>query len=82
MAPGNLFSTFHFWEACCNELTDAEVLDPISRIPPLKVSAARVTKSTLAEAQAWRDRIAADYRRDVEEAGVGTMAERDAGATL
>ena len=28
VAPGNLFSTFPFWELCCNELTDAEVLDP------------------------------------------------------
>ena len=80
VAPGNLFSTFHYWEACCNELTSAESLDPTSRIPPLKMSAARVTKVTFAEAQKWRDRIGAAYRRDVEEAGVGTLAARDAGA--
>jgi formate dehydrogenase major subunit len=72
VAPGNLFSTFHFWESCCNELTNAEVLDPVSHIPPLKVSAARVAKATHAEAQAWRDRIAAAYRVKVEQAGVGT----------
>jgi formate dehydrogenase major subunit len=77
VAPGNLFSTFHYWEACCNELTNAEALDPISRIPPLKMSAARVTKVTnLAEAQEWRDRMGAAYRRDVEKAGAGTLGAR------
>ncbi len=74
VAPGNLFSTFHFWESCCNELTSAESLDPTSPIPPFKVSAARVTKGSGAEAQSWRDRIGRAYRRTVEEAGVGTAA--------
>ena len=73
VAPGNLFSTFHFWEACCNELTTAKALDPISRIPAYKFSAARVTKSSPAEAKAWISRIGAEYRKDVEESGVGTL---------
>ena len=73
VAPGNLFSTFHFWEACCNELTTAKALDPISRIPAYKVSAARVTKSNPAEAKAWISRIGGEYRKNVEELGVGTL---------
>jgi formate dehydrogenase major subunit len=73
VAPGNLFSTFHFWEACCNELTTAKALDPISRIPAYKFSAARVTKSSPAEAKAWISRIGSEYRKDVEESGVGTL---------
>jgi formate dehydrogenase major subunit len=79
VAPGNVFSTFHFWESCCNELTNAEVLDPTSRIPPLKVSAARVTRSTIAEAQAWRRRIGEAYRVPVEQAGVGTAGAQATG---
>lgn len=39
-----IFTTFHFWEANSNELTNSADLDPISGIPELKLSAAKVEK--------------------------------------
>jgi formate dehydrogenase major subunit len=50
---GLIFGTFHFWEANCNELTSAGVVDPIAGIPEYKISAARLSKSTLADFDAW-----------------------------
>ena len=39
-----IFGTFHYWEANVNELTNADHLDPISKIPELKISAVKLTK--------------------------------------
>ncbi len=47
-----VFSTFHFWEANANELTNSDTLDPISGIPEFKVSAAKVEKISSDQAQA------------------------------
>ncbi|RLF20030.1 MAG: formate dehydrogenase subunit alpha [Thermoprotei archaeon] len=41
--PGILFTTFHFSEAPANKMTEY-VLDPISKIPELKVVACRIEK--------------------------------------
>jgi len=41
MAEGTIFMTFHFSEACANELTNTE-MDPIAKIPELKVCAVKV----------------------------------------
>ncbi len=41
--PGVVFMTFHFREAACNILT-IDALDPIAKIPELKVCAVRVEK--------------------------------------
>lgn len=41
---GVLFIPFHFWEAAANELTNT-ALDPIAKIPELKVCSARVSKA-------------------------------------
>ena len=57
----------------CIQVCPTKALDPISRIPAYKFSAARVTKSSPAEAKAWISRIGAEYRKDVEESGVGTL---------
>ncbi|WP_072035326.1 formate dehydrogenase subunit alpha [Dickeya fangzhongdai] len=57
--PGMVFGTFHYWEACCNELTNAGAIDPISGIPEFKCSAAKVTKSSDAEAAEWLRTISA-----------------------
>ena len=51
--PHAIFGTFHYWEACCNELTSAGPLDPESGIPEYKISAAKVSKSSPAEAADW-----------------------------
>jgi predicted molibdopterin-dependent oxidoreductase YjgC len=42
-APGNVFMTFHFAESPTNLLTNP-ALDPVSKIPELKVCAVRVEK--------------------------------------
>ncbi len=41
---GVLFIPFHFWEAAANELTNT-ALDPIAKIPELKVCSARISKA-------------------------------------
>jgi len=76
VAPKHVFSTFHYWEANCNELTNAQALDPICGIPEYKVSAAKVEKSSAAEAKAWRDWIAGEYRVAVERAANAVLAGR------
>ena len=43
VAPGIVFIPFHFAEAAVNELT-LPALDPISKIPELKVAAVRIEK--------------------------------------
>ncbi len=42
---GNVFIPFHFWEAAANVLTNT-ALDPIAKIPELKVCAARLEKAS------------------------------------
>jgi len=44
IAPGVIFTTFHFAETPANLLTSSEFLDPTAKIPEYKVSAARVEK--------------------------------------
>ena len=41
---GTLFVPFHFSEACANVLT-SQALDPKSKIPEFKVTAARVRRA-------------------------------------
>jgi predicted molibdopterin-dependent oxidoreductase YjgC len=43
VAPGVLFIPFHFYEAAANLLTNP-ALDPVAKIPELKVCAARIEK--------------------------------------
>jgi predicted molibdopterin-dependent oxidoreductase YjgC len=43
LPPGVVFMTFHFREAAVNLLT-TDVLDPVAKIPELKVCAVRVEK--------------------------------------
>ena len=76
VAPKSVFSTFHYWEANCNELTNAAALDPICGIPEYKVSAARVEKSSPAEAKSWREWIEGQYRIPVERAANAVLAGR------
>ena len=42
--PGTIFIPFHFNEGCANVLT-GQALDPISKIPELKVTAARIRRA-------------------------------------
>jgi formate dehydrogenase major subunit len=76
VAPNNIFGTFHFWEASVNELTNAAALDPICGIPEYKGSAARVEKSSSAEAKAWQTWIAGEYRVEVERDTNAVLAGR------
>lgn len=46
---GTIFTTFHYAEADGNELANPEDLDPISGMPPLKMSIANVKKLTFEE---------------------------------
>ena len=69
-----IFGTFHYWEACCNELTNGGALDPISGIPEFKISAAKVTKSSPDEAAEWLRTISATCHIDQEYKG--TEVER------
>nr|WP_255327548.1 molybdopterin dinucleotide binding domain-containing protein [Lebetimonas sp. JH292] len=41
---GTIFTTFHYAEADGNELTNAEESDPVSGMPPLKMSIADIKK--------------------------------------
>jgi hypothetical protein len=71
--PGVVFATFHFWEAEINEETSAENLDPYVGIPEFKISAARVVKSSVEEAQASVMAKRQFYREDVELAAIAEM---------
>jgi len=42
--PGVVFTFFHFSESAANDLTQAEVFDPVAWIPEYKVCAARIEK--------------------------------------
>jgi len=64
--PHVVFGTFHYWEASCNEETNADNLDPLSGIPEFKISAAKVEKSSLAEARANIESKRDFYRQDLE----------------
>jgi formate dehydrogenase alpha subunit len=44
-APGVVFVPFHFKEAAANVLTSAKSLDPVAKIPSLKVSAVKLEKA-------------------------------------
>lgn len=44
-----IFGSFHYWEANVNELTNPTGLDPVCKIPELKVSAVNIVKITEAE---------------------------------
>jgi formate dehydrogenase alpha subunit len=77
--PRMIFGTFHFWEACCNELTNAGALDPISGIPEFKCSAARVRKASEAEAAEWLKTITATTR--LNDQYIGTHATAPYSAT-
>ncbi len=39
-----VFGSFHYWEASVNELTNSAGLDPVSKIPELKISAVNIVK--------------------------------------
>jgi predicted molibdopterin-dependent oxidoreductase YjgC len=43
-AKGVVFIPFHFKEAAANVLTSSTTLDPVAKIPSLKVSAVRIEK--------------------------------------
>ena len=43
--PGTVFIPFHFAESAANTLTNGRALDPIAKIPELKVSAVQIKKS-------------------------------------
>jgi formate dehydrogenase alpha subunit len=44
--PKSIFASFHFHEMPVNELTIAEPLDPVAKIPNYKVAAVRIEKAT------------------------------------
>lgn len=44
-----IFGSFHYWEANVNELTSPEGLDPVCKIPELKVTAVNIEKITESE---------------------------------
>jgi formate dehydrogenase alpha subunit len=77
--PGVVFSTFHYWEAATNEETSAENLDPYCGIPEYKISAAQVTKSSVADAQASVMAKRQYYREDVELAAIAEMHAHQGG---
>ena len=70
--PRTIFGTFHYWEACCNELTGAGPLDPECGIPEYKISAAKVAKSSPAEANEWLKTITAITKLDLQYEGTGS----------
>jgi len=76
--PRTVFSTFHYWDADVNQLTNAENLDPYCGIPEYKISAAKVAKSSSAEAKANLASQREFYRPEVERAvALQTHAEKE-----
>jgi len=72
--PHTIFGTFHYWEACCNELTSAGPLDPEAGIPEYKISAAKVTKSSPVEAAAWHKIISDICKIELQYVGTRSQA--------
>jgi formate dehydrogenase major subunit len=60
-----IFTTFHYWEACVNELTNTAT-DPIAGIPEFKVAAVKAEKISAAEAGRIFEEKRAKYLVDVE----------------
>ncbi len=63
--PRMIFGTFHYWEACCNELTGAGAFDEYSGIPEYKISAAKLTKSSPEAAADWLKTISVVCKSDL-----------------
>ena len=61
-----VFTTFHFWEANVNELTN-RATDPVSGIPEIKVAATRVERISLLEARQIYQEKRKQYLVDVEQ---------------
>ena len=70
---GVLFATFHFWEACCNELTGAGAVDPVSGIPEFKVSAVAVSRSTEEEHALALEQTRATCHVSLERSGTASV---------
>jgi len=64
---GTIFSTFHYAEADGNELSDPSHLDPISGMPPLKMSIANVKKLTFEEFIEIRKEVLKELEPDLTE---------------
>ncbi|GAW91096.1 anaerobic dehydrogenases, typically selenocysteine-containing [Calderihabitans maritimus] len=62
-----VFMTFHYWEACGNELTNTAT-DDIAGTPEFKVAAAKVEKVSSAEARAIRREKEGKYLVSLEKA--------------
>lgn len=62
---GTIFMTFHYWEACCNELTNT-ANDAICSTPEFKLAAARMDKISPEEARAIYLEKKAKYLVDLE----------------
>lgn len=67
--PRTIFGTFHYWEACCNELTGAGEFDEYAGIPEYKISAAKVTRSSPEDAAEWLKTISNTCQIDLEYVG-------------
>ena len=61
-----VFTTFHFWEANVNELTN-RATDPVAGIPEIKVAATRVERISLLEAKQIYEEKRKLYLVDVEQ---------------
>ncbi|AIS53143.1 hydrogen dependent carbon dioxide reductase subunit FdhF [Thermoanaerobacter kivui] len=75
---GTIFMTFHYWEACCNELTNT-ASDAICCIPEFKVAAAKVEKISQVEAQAILKEKIEKYQVELEKDVANMLAKEKGG---
>lgn len=61
-----IFGSFHYWEANVNELTNPSGLDPVCKIPELKVSAVNVVKIPEAEYLKIQGRKKEQFQSDIK----------------
>ncbi len=60
----HVFGSFHYWEANVNELTNPNGLDPVCKIPELKVSAVNIVKIDEKEYLAIQKEKKAKFKTD------------------
>jgi formate dehydrogenase major subunit len=59
-----VFGSFHYWESNINELTNPSGLDPVSKIPELKVTAVNIVKITEDEYLAIQEEKKVKFKND------------------
>jgi len=63
--PGVIFTSFHYWESCCNELTN-DLCDPLSGTPEYKITTVNIEKISAKEVKKFLEIKKEKYKTELE----------------